>query len=253
MHRVCRMSGRAAGPTIGVTFSSRATEKQRQSYMSALEEHGARAVALRPGGQRQRADEVHGLLLSGGGDIHPKYYGEKARARLSGVDCRRDGWELLLARGALKAGMPVLGICRGAQVLGVALDGRLVQDIASEKPEALAHRANGPGRDARHWIRIAEGTRLGEIMGAGRVRVNSSHHQANAALGEGTRAVAWSGDGVIEGIEGLGAPFVLGVQWHPERMWWRSGRSPRQRRVFAAFVGAAQDYAGGERGSRGGS
>ena len=120
-------------------------------------------------------------------------------------------------------------------MLGVATGGDLVQDIPSRHPGALAHAMPPGGGVARHRIRVEEGSRLRGIMGTARVWVNSHHHQANATLGPGMRGVAWCEDGVVEAIEGTGPGFVLGVQWHPERML----RAPRQRRLFAALVSAA--------------
>lgn len=235
------MSARSAVPTIGVTVSSRATEKQGRDCRRALEEHGARALELRPQDGKSQISGLAGLLLSGGGDVHPKYFGESPRAELYGVDCERDEMELCLTRAALAAGLPVLGICRGAQVLGVALGGKLVQDIPSERRGALTHKSGSAGGEAGHRVEIAEESRLRKIMGARRVRVNSSHHQANGCVGDGARAVAWSEDGVVEAIECDGPHFVAGVQWHPERM---CRRAPRQRRLFEAFVAAAREYAG---------
>ena len=224
---------------IGVTLSSHATEKQRRECRRALEQHGARVVELPPQADAETGG-LDGLLLSGGGDMHPRYYGECPRAELRDVDCARDERELALTGAALAAGMPLLGICRGAQVLGVALGGGLIQDILSEMPGALAHRTEDKGQTAWHWVEIAGDSRLSAIMGAGRVNVNSSHHQANGPLGEDARAVAWAEDGVVEAIDGAAHEFVLGVQWHPERML----DDDAQRRLFEVFVAAAREHAG---------
>ncbi len=158
------------------------------------------------------------------------------------MDAARDELELRLARAALSRGLPVLGICRGAQVLGVALGGELIQDIASDIEGAQEHASAGRNGGTRHWVEVAADSRLGGIVRAERIRVNTSHHQANGRLGEGVRPVAWSGDGVVEAIERDGPVFAIGVQWHPERMW---RRAPRQRRLLAAFVAAARGCAGG--------
>ncbi len=222
---------------IGVTLSSRATDKQRREYRRALEQHGARVVELPPQADAE-AGGLDRLLLSGGGDMHPRYYGECPRAELRYLDCARDEQELSLTGAALAADMPLLGICRGAQVLGVALGGGLIQDILSERPGALAHRIEDEGQSAWHWVEIAEDSRLSAIMGAGRVNVNSSHHQANGPLGEDARAVAWTEDGVVEAIDGAAHEFALGVQWHPERMPDDDG----QRRLFEVFVAAAREH-----------
>jgi len=222
---------------IGVTLSSRATEKQRRQCRRALEQHGARVLELPPQADAETGG-LDGLLLSGGGDMHPRYYGECPRAELRDVDCARDELELALTGAALAAGMPLLGICRGAQVLGVALGGGLIQDIPSERPGALVHRIEEESQTAWHWVGIAGDSRLSAIMGAGRVNVNSFHHQANGPLGEDARAVAWAEDGVVEAIDGAAHEFVLGVQWHPERML----DDDAQRRLFEVFVAAAREH-----------
>lgn len=176
--------------------------------------------------------------------MHPSCYGRPLSVKARDVDRARDELELDLCREGFARGMPILGICRGAQVLGVACGGGLVQDIESEIADAERHSLREGEKSARHWIRLAPDSRLREIMSTARVRVNSSHHQANGQLGASAAAVAWSEDGVIEGIEAKRATFVIGVQWHPERMW---RRAPRQCRLFAAFVAAARAYAGGSR------
>ncbi len=173
--------------------------------------------------------------------MDPRYYGARRHPQSRDIDRVRDELELGLCRLALAEGMPILGICRGAQVLGVALGGKLVQSIEAEIADALPH-AGARGQGAvRHWVTLALGSRLREIMGAERIRVNSSHRQSNGPLGPSARRVAWSADEVTEGIEHTGAGLVVGVQWHPERMW---RRAPRQRRLLAAFVEAARDHAG---------
>ena len=240
------MPGCPAVPTIGVTLPSRAADPKAQRradrltarYRAAIEVHGALSIELPPNTPPTVLDGFDGVLLTGGGDIHPSHYGHTPHPKLGDVDHARDHFELLLARAALSRNLPLLGICRGAQVLGVALGGDLVQDIDSDVEDAKKHPAGERGKASHHWIEIAPGSRLSQIMGARRVRVNSSHHQANGRLGSGLRKVAWSEDGVIEAIEREGEDFVLGVQWHPERMW---RRAPRQSRLFAAFVAAASE------------
>jgi putative glutamine amidotransferase len=242
------MSGDPVGPVVGLTLPFPAADPHTQrkarraaaAYRRAVEFHGAVVVELPANGPTHSLDDLDGLLLSGGGDVHPSHYGEPPHPKLGSVDAARDRMELRLARAALSSRVPVMGICRGAQVLGVALGGGLIQDIASEVEEAQQHASEAARGGVRHWVNIARDSRLGRVLRADRARVNSSHHQANGRLGRGVRSVAWSGDGVVEGIERDGPHFAVGVQWHPERMW---RRAPRQRRLFAAFVAAAGDYA----------
>jgi len=235
--------GDPAIPTIGLTLPSLATDpaarrraaRTAATYRAALEACGASVMDLRPQEPPIPLD-FEALLLSGGGDIDPKYFGAEPHPKADTPDDLRDRFELWAAREALARGVPILGICRGAQVLGVALGGQLVQDIDSEVPGAGRHRVPEGEKLPCHAVEVAAGSLLSLIVEAPRVRVNSNHHQANGRLGAGVRRTAWTEDGVIEAIEGDGAGFVLGVQWHPERMW---RRAPRQGRLFAAFVEAA--------------
>jgi putative glutamine amidotransferase len=213
---------------VGITGPERVPEE----YCWALARHGARVLALSAQPPGPPLEELDGLLLSGGGDVDPVHYGRPRHPRCGEPEAARDEFELRLTRQAVAAGIPVLGICRGAQVLGVALGGTLIQDIPCQRPGALEH------NNARHWVRVAEGSRLREILACDRLEVNSFHHQANDCLGEGLQPSAWSEDSVIEAIERDGEGFAMGVQWHPERM---SG-DPCQERLFAAFLGASQEH-----------
>lgn len=229
------MLGRFVCPTVGLTVSSRATEKQRSAYRRVLEQQGARVREILSSDSAAGVEALHGLLLSGGGDIHPSCYGRDLHPRTADIDTARDELELRLVREALAAGMPILGICRGAQVLGVALGGTLVQDIPSETPSPQKH-----SEGACHRVRVAKASRLWGILGCERPEVNSFHHQANDSPGDGARAVAWAEDDVVEAIEANGDGFVIGVQWHPERM---CDRDEAQRRLFTAFLAAGAAYA----------
>ncbi len=227
-------------PTIGITFSARAQDAERGRYRRALDAHRAVVQELTPDQANVELGKLDGLLLSGGGDVDPRHYGQSPRGDLKHVDPRRDEFELGLIGEALAGRLPLLGICRGIQVLGVALGATLVQDIPSEIGSAVRH-ADG----AFHSIRVADGSLLHRILDRREVRVNSFHHQANGSLGGGARATAWSEDGVIEGVEHDGPAFVLGVQWHPERMEDDDG----QGRLFEAFVAAAREHARGKVGA----
>jgi putative glutamine amidotransferase len=159
------------------------------------------------------------LLLTGGGDVHPKFYSREEDAALAReVKIGRDLFEFDIIREAMERGMPVLGICRGAQVFNVAMGGSLIPDI--EAAGYTSHRwGEEPGR--LHGVKVMNGSILKEIVGAAEGTVNSSHHQAVDAVGRGLRVAARSDDGIIEALEWefpAGKPFVLLVQWHPERM-----------------------------------
>jgi putative glutamine amidotransferase len=160
------------------------------------------------------------------------------------VSPARDDLELGLTRRAVADAVPLFAICRGMQVLNVALGGTLVQDILSERPGALVHSQKAPRHEATHPVKVlGEGTRLGRVLGALEVEVNSMHHQAIERLGDGLREVAWAPDGVVEGLEMPDEErFVLGVQWHPEEL---VGHDQAARNLFAAIVDAARRRARG--------
>ena len=180
---------------------------------------------------------VDGVLLSGGGDLHPARYGEVERPEIHSIDPERDAFELALIPLALAADKPLLAICRGCQALNVALGGTLWWDIASQLPGAGKHNwyPAYPRDLLAHEIAIEPGTRLAEALGEKRARVNSLHHQAVKEPGDGLRVCARAEDGVIEGIELPGRRFALGVQWHPECL----PGDERMRGLFRAFVQAA--------------
>jgi putative glutamine amidotransferase len=226
-----------AAPRIGITYAAvgRTKPEKEAFYADAVRRGGGEPVPLRPGDEARipaLLRECAGFLLSGGDDMAPEYYGEAPHPALGPVDGPRDRMEYLLARAAAAEDAPLLGICKGLQVLNVALGGSLVQDIPSQVAGAVPHRGS-----VRHAVRVEEGTRLASVVGAGEWEVNSSHHQAAARLGTGLRVSARGPDGVIEGLERPGARFLVAVQWHPEREGC-SGRTGDP--VVAALVAAAR-------------
>jgi len=179
---------------------------------------------------------LDGLLLVGGGDINPAHFGEEVRFPLNLSHPLRDNFELALVRKAFELDLPILGICRGHQVLNVALGGSLYQDIPSEIPEALDHSQKEKAGEVVHKIQIEEGSCLEKVFGR-ELGVNSTHHQAVKDVGEGLEVTARAFDGIIEGIEGKGNGFVVGVQWHPERLLHQF---PVQKKLFETFVDACR-------------
>jgi putative glutamine amidotransferase len=181
------------------------------------------------------------LVLGGGGDVDPARYGRRARAdaRLE-VDLERDSLDFALLGRALGAGTPVLGICRGLQVVNVALGGTLVQDLATERPSSVSHQEGGSDRTRRaHPVIVAPGSRLAEIAVRDQVSVNSRHHQAIERIAPGLAVSATAPDGLVEGVELPDGAWLLGVQWHPENL----EGDPVAERIFAAFLRVARERA----------
>lgn len=213
-------------PRIGVSLSHEAGPPARyalrQEYGRAIEAAGGLFLGLasRPEAAEDLLASLDGVVLTGGADIDPRHFGQIPHETVNPRDISpdRDLFELTLARAAVKLDVPLLAICRGAQVLNVALGGTLVQDVPSMIPRALNHDPGGPRHAHAHDVAVVPGTRLFEILGRRRVvAVNSFHHQAVAKPGEGLVVAARStADGVIEGIERADKRFVVGVQWHPE-------------------------------------
>ncbi|HUT35831.1 MAG TPA: gamma-glutamyl-gamma-aminobutyrate hydrolase family protein [Planctomycetota bacterium] len=210
--------------------------KVNWNYIGSVLDAGGLPVLLAPvdgSGVAALVDIVDGLVLTGGRDYDPAAYGEPRHPATQLLDPRRNTFDLCLARAALERGLPVLGICGGAQLVNIALGGTLIQHVPDAFGAAIVHQWAG-GDEPFHDVEVAADSRLAGVVGGGRLRVNSSHHQAVGTLGEGLRIVARAPDGVVEAIEGTGASFLLGIQWHPERMRTR----PDQMALFRALVHA---------------
>ncbi len=208
------------------------------TYLHAIQQAGGVPLPLPPQlssrAWKRLATGLDGLLLTGGGDIDPALFGEAPHPTLYDVAPIRDTFEANAARWALEQHMPLLCICRGVQVLNVALGGSLYQDVITEPGTPLTHSQKEPRDQPTHTVKVAPGSRLADVMGAEEVDVNSMHHQALKALGRGLVATAWAPDQLVEGVEMPEHPsFVLGVQWHPEEL---IGHSDAARRLFAALV-----------------
>ena len=236
----------ALRPKIGITGKDLA---QLANYIEAVEAAGGEAVPLFPAAGRLpdgALDSLDGLVLSGGDDIDPAAYGQAVRGELGVVvDHPRDALEIPLARKALEQDVPVLGICRGVQVLNVAAGGSLYQDmlltgLSSESHQQRRHTPRPPDDAAVHEVVIAPGSQLAKIVGDDRLGVNTFHHQVidkpAPRFAVSANATAPNGGGVIEALEAPDRSFAVGVQWHPERMW---KREPACARLFAALVNAA--------------
>jgi len=214
-------------------------------YSRSIEEAGGIPVILPVIKELQTLREflkkIDGFVFTGGQDISPEFYNERPARELGKVEPVRDSYELAVARELIyNTYMPVLGICRGIQLINVACGGSLYQDIPSEKPDALYHSVHQyPKHHPTHKVNIIEGSKLYEIFGSKCIMVNSFHHQAVKKPAEGFIVTATAEDGLIEAIECTGERFILAVQWHPEMMYERHGE---QLEVFKRFVREAAGF-----------
>lgn len=233
-------------PVIGITLDSEEPGGYspfpwyalRQNYCGAVAQAGGLPIPLPHEPQLADAylDRLDGLVVTGGAfDVDPALFGAATRHATVTLKTRRTEFELAMIRGALDRDLPILGICGGEQLLNVVLGGTLVQHIPDTVPHCLAHEQANPRNEPGHDVTILAGTRLAAIAGAGRIAVNSSHHQAVDRIAPGCVANAIAPDGVVEGIEDPSRRFVLGVQWHPEFIL-----SPADAALFAAFMKACQ-------------
>jgi putative glutamine amidotransferase len=187
-------------------------------------------------------DHMDGLLLSGGVDIQPHLYHEQPHPQLGEVDEQLDELELFLTRRAMQRDMPILGICRGIQLLNVALGGSLFQDIEAQCPGSMRHsRRELPRNTLIHSVSIEEGSRAEQIFGANEIWINSLHHQSVKDPGQGAHITGRAEDGVAELLEAPGYRFVFGIQGHPEELYTTE---PHCVNLFAAFIQACSVGAG---------
>ena len=205
------------------------------TYVQAIERAGGLPVVLPPLGPAAidpLLDRLQGLCLTGGPDLDPATYGQRAGEHLGPTWTDLDFFELAVARGGDARGLPILAICRGMQALNVARGGTLHQHLSRN---GIAHRQAEPAEQPTHTVRIEFPTKLAATVGRETAEVNSFHHQAVDRLGAGLRPVAWAADGVVEGVEAQDREFALGVQWHAECLIDRD----EDLALFANFVEAA--------------
>lgn len=237
------ISGRSDPPTPPLTLP---THSITQTYIRAVRKAGGLPVILPPILEEEEAEPLlsrfDGLLLSGGWDIDPQWYGEEQSPLVQKVDRARDRMEFSVLRAALRSGMPILAICRGLQILNVALGGTLYQDIPSQVENAISHRPeeDEPPTASIHNVQLVPGSHLAALLGGPTVRVNSFHHQAARELGEELAVTARAPDGLVEGLAHRSHPFCIAVQWHPE--YPVRGQAPMAP-LFDAFVEAAAQRA----------
>lgn len=232
-------------PLIGITpgFTDEKNKMQISAgYVDGVNKAGGFAVLLPLTADENileaAIDRCEGFLLSGGPDIDARYYGELNYSFNGGINPVRDKMEVYIAQKAVSAGKPVFAICRGIQILNVALGGSLYQDIHSQikGSDLLKHSQEAPSWYPIHDVSVKKDSKLWSCYGKESLGVNSFHHQAVKAPGKGLVPVAWSQDGIIEAVEHENHVFAVGVQWHPELMWQED---PDVLKLFEAFVHAA--------------
>ena len=224
-------------PIIGLASSFSWDDKQYtlpDSYVQAVEKNGGTPIIL-----PQTMDNdipklleiVDGIILTGGVDVDPYTYNEPPIPQQGRIDPVRDYFEINLTKQAISMNKPVLAICRGCQVLNVAAGGNLYQDINAQVKGSMKHSGQAPNYYPTHPVKLAEKSKLAEVYGSTTTRVNSFHHQGVKALGKDLEATAWADDNTIEGIEHKKADYIIGVQWHPERML-----DSEQNKIFKKFI-----------------
>ena len=234
-------------PLVGVTTSITVGQSPERAYVNsayleAVQQAGGVPVLLPPPLSKSSLERlVRGLdavLLTGGGDMDPACFGEAPHPTLYDVAPARDALETSVTQMALEKRTPLLAICRGIQVLNVALGGTLYQDVGTEPGTQIQHSQKAPRDHTTHKVSVAPGSRLAKVLGADDIEVNSFHHQVIKALGHGLKPVAWAPDQLVEGVElDDNSRFVMGVQWHPEHL---VGGFASARRLFASLVDAAR-------------
>lgn len=239
-------------PLIGITLGQALESKQcrwpmrwqfdylGKAYHYAIEKSGGQPVGLF---STKNADIINsylefvdGILLTGGIDVHPKYFNQKPHSKTSELAEPRDFFELVILKKTLKLKKPVFCICRGHQLLNIALGGTLYQDISLYPAKTLEHADEFQTGKVNHFVGIEKKSLLYDIIGKQKIFSNSSHHQCINKPAKGLQVSAVASDGIVEGLELEGYPFLISVQWHPERIFKRS----HSRKLFKAFMNRAR-------------
>ena len=245
-------STRTKKPWIGITSSQLPQQKETgtsSAYIHALQDSGALPLllplSLTANDCEQLAESLDGFLFTGGPDVHPFLFGEETLNGCGNQSALRDESELLLFSRVYRQKKPVLAICRGIQLINIALGGDIYQDIDTqvERPLSIAHRQPFDPSVPSHHVTLSKGSRLSALLGSETIEVNSSHHQAIRRPADGLQICGQAPDGIIEAVEQSDYPFLFGVQWHPELLY---STRDHARKLFSAFLSvcAGQSFPG---------
>lgn len=208
-------------PVIGLTtYTSENRQQINNAYLKSVEQAGGIPVGipiLKEEDVEAVLDRIDGLILIGGNDVDPMLFNEDPHQKIGTFAKELDYSDIRLFKAALKRNMPILGVCRGLQIINVALGGSLIQDIPAQVEGAIAHKQASKRGETTHFVELLGG-KIQEILGEERVHVNSFHHQAAGRVGEGLTVTATSSDGIIEALEYDAHPYCVSVQWHPEEL-----------------------------------
>ena len=230
-------------PIIGVLaeIDDECNTRVQNPYIHAIEKSGGIPILFPYVSDNETigrlVDLCDGFFFTGGADIHPKHYGEKAKESLGNLQEHRDEFEFRVFEKVIKTAKPILAICRGAQLVNIALGGTLYQDIPSELQTTISHRQSEPKFSPSHDVKIMINTPLYEMVRTAQIKVNSCHHQAIKTLGKGLEMMAVAEDGIIEAVYASGERYLRAYQWHPERLF---KTDVHNRMIFEDFVHACK-------------
>lgn len=245
---VRKKGGVAIKPVIGITASrnKKGAAIVNATYIQAILKAGGNPIILPSNLSKNIGNLVRvvdGIVLTGGGDIDPTLFGEEPHIHLGKVDPMRDVAEIALAKEVLRTRKPLLGICRGLQIINVAVGGNMYQDIYHQREKTtIQHSQQAPTCHPSHFVKLKKGSLLQKLVNEERIKVNSFHHQAVKDVPQPLQICGIATDGVIEAIESTIHPFVLGVQWHPEALVQKEDKISIK--IFEAFIHKSQESRG---------